>query len=332
MLLNNKALAVFIVAIVAIVFSLVATLSMGTASLSFDNTLACLIDQCESQIHQQIIWELRWPRILLAFVAGGALAVAGAMLQNATGNPLAEPYLFGLISGASLGAIVHNMISLSGSVISLPIAALVGGLFALILVVGIYKITASYKSEQLILIGVSVSFMLAAISQFLLYVTEPLAANRIVFWLMGSVANNDTLPSVIIATVLVAALILTLLFRRHIDALLLGEETASSLGVNTAKLRLMLLIGSAVLTSFVVAFCGGIGFVGLMIPHIVRRLGFTKTASLAPLCIILGGLFLVWVDLLSRISISSQEIPIGIVTAALGSVFFLLLVNRKAKL
>jgi iron complex transport system permease protein len=316
---------------VLIFITLFAAFSIGAVDISFSETWTCLTSNCHSSINQLILWELRWPRILLAFWAGGALAISGALLQNATGNPLAEPYLFGLVSGASLGAIIFNMFFVASGGLGLPISAFIGALGALMLVIFVYRTRANSKPEHLILIGVSVSFMLAALSQYLLFATEPLAANRIVFWLMGSVANSGYTPIIYIMPLTGLVIVLTIIFRRQIDALMLGDETAISLGVPADKLRIMLLIAAAGLTAVVVAFCGGIGFVGLMIPHIIRRFGVIKTGPLVAFSGLVGGVFLVWVDLFARTSMAGHELPLGIVTSAIGSIFFLTLLNEKQK-
>mgnify|MGYP000128151660 CR=1 FL=1 len=306
--------------------SSIAGLNFGPADLSSDQVFQCLIGSCSDQISQMVIWQVRVPRVLVALVAGMGLAIAGAILQNTTRNPLADPYLFGIVSGAGLGATIANISLGEQLAIALPLAAFLGALLAISIVLIIAKVLQ--RMEQLLLTGVAVSFMLAAITQFILYFGEPFATNRVIFWLMGSLSRVEMSNFYIIAIVLLITIFIITALHRQIDALLLGDESAASLGVNVDKLRLLMLGLCAALTATIVAYCGGIGFVGLMIPHIVRQVIGVTTLKLVIGSALIGGSFLIWVDIIARSALANAEIPIGIITSALGSIFFLFIMVK----
>ncbi len=309
------------------VISALLSLTFGPADISKSELVSCLINSCQSPISNMVIWQVRVPRVLVALVAGMGLAIAGAILQNTTRNPLADPYLFGIVSGAGLGATIANISLANHLTVALPLAAFLGALFSVVIVVFIAKVL--HRMEQLLLAGVAVSFMLAAVTQFILYFGEPFATNRVIFWLMGSLARVEMNNFYVIASVLLVALIAIFALHRQIDALLLGDESAASLGVNVDSLRLLMLALCAALTATIVAYCGGIGFVGLMIPHIVRQLIGVTTLKLILGSALIGGSFLVWVDVIARSALPHAEIPIGIITSALGSIFFLFVMYRS---
>jgi len=317
---------IFIALILLLIVSMFTAITFGPANISTAELMTCLISACQSPIAEVVIWQVRIPRVLVALVAGMGLAIAGAILQNTTRNPLADPYLFGIVSGAGLGATIANISLADNLTIALPLAAFLGALFSVIIVVFIAKVLQ--RMEQLLLAGVAVSFMLAAITQFILYFGEPFATNRVIFWLMGSLARVEMSNFYVISSVLFVAFVAIIALHRQIDALLLGDESAASLGVNVDRLRLFMLAICAALTATIVAYCGGIGFVGLMIPHIVRQLIGVTTLKLILGSALVGACFLIWVDVLARSALPHAEIPIGIITSALGSIFFLFIMYR----
>jgi iron complex transport system permease protein len=257
------------------------------------------------------------------------LAIAGAILQNTTRNPLADPYLFGVVSGAALGATIASLTLADQLTVALPLAAFCGALFSVLTVLFISKVLQTM--EQLLLVGVAVSFMLSAVSQFMLYLGDPFAANRVLFWLMGSLARVEMSHFFVIAPIVLIAIVIVVAYSRQIDALLLGDESAMTLGVNVDQLRLLMMAICAAVTATIVAYCGGIGFVGLMIPHIVRHWLGVTTLPLIIGSSLVGGCFLIWVDVLARSALDNQEIPVGIITSAIGSIFFLFVMYQNAK-
>lgn len=322
----NKLLFILIALLLLTFASAVAGLHFGPAGITSGQVFQCLLGNCDSAISQMVIWQVRVPRVLVALVAGMGLAIAGAILQNTTRNPLADPYLFGIVSGAGLGATVANLSLGEHLGIALPLAAFLGALFAIAIVLFIAKILQ--RMEQLLLAGVAVSFMLGSLTQFILYFGEPFATNRVIFWLMGSLSRVEMSNFYVIGSVLLVSIVTIIAMHRHIDALLLGDESAASLGVNVDRLRLLMLGLCAALTATIVAYCGGIGFVGLMIPHIVRQIIGVTTLKLVIGSALIGGSFLIWVDIIARSALANAEIPVGIITSALGSIFFLFIMVR----
>jgi iron complex transport system permease protein len=329
---------------VFVIVSPIGALFFGAADLSNSQLIQCITRGCQEPVNNLIFWEIRAPRVFVGFLVGAGLAVAGATLQNITRNGLADPYLFGVVSGAGLGASIATLLfdsklaeqlgllqmfpNLSFS-LALPFAAFLGALLAVFLVQILAAKTFGSKTEHMLLAGIAVSFMLSALSHFILFLGEPFAANKVIFWLMGSLARVEIWYAWVMLPVVMISVAILLLYGRHMDALLLGDENAKTLGVQVTRLRILSLAICAALTACIVSYCGGIGFVGLMIPHIVRTwLGVTSRIVTIG-CVLLGGCFMVWVDVLARVALPNQEIPIGIITAAIGSVFFLMVMNQR---
>ncbi len=318
----------FLFLLLLAIVSVVAAMGFGTAELDFANVWQCLSEQCQRPIYQTILLEIRLPRVIMGLLAGFSLASAGALMQNVTRNPLADPYLFGIVAGAGLGATLSSLLPQQFHAFSLPLAAFLGALFAVSIVVVILMNNNWRRVEHLLLAGVAVSFLLSSITSFILYFGEAFASNRVIFWMMGSLARADFQALAWIVPVVITCLVITLLFARQLDALLLSDESARTLGVNVARLRLMALVVCAAMTAVIVSYCGGIGFVGLMIPHIVRPFIGKTTAKLIICSGLVGGCFLIWVDVIARTIISGQEIPIGVITSVVGSIFFLYIMRR----
>lgn len=327
--LKGKTSWVFLILTIMTLLSVMFAITFGPANISHVELVQCIFGECQSKMHNMVMWQIRIPRVLVGLVAGMGLACAGAILQNVTRNPLADPYLFGIISGAGLGATIATIVLNDEMALALPVAAFLGALFSVMIVFGIA--TLLRNMNHLLLTGVAVSFMLGSISHFMLYLGDPFATNRVIFWLMGSLTRVEMFHFYLIATMVVIVLVTIFALHRQIDALLLGDESAASLGVNVDKLRIILLALCAAITATIVAYCGGIGFVGLMIPHIVRQLVGVTTMPLIMASALVGGCFLVWVDVLARSALSNVEIPIGIITSAIGSIFFLAIMYRTRK-
>ncbi len=284
-----------------------------------------------SEAVQRIVLDLRLPRVLLAVLVGAGLAVVGVTLQAVTRNPLADPYLFGVSAGASVGAVL--VIAHVGDVLgplTLPLAAFTGAFVSLLLVVAVAASAGSLAHDRLILAGVAVSFVLLAVTNFLIFLGDQRAAQAVVFWMMGGLglARWDLLW--VPTTVVLAGGLLLWLSAARLDALLLGDETARSLGIGVARLRLMLFALSALVTGVLVAIAGAIGFVGLMVPHLARLLVGGRHAVVLPIAALMGALLLVGVDILARLVLAPQELPIGIITGAVGGLFFLTLMRRRS--
>lgn len=305
-------------------------LATGSISLRIEDIASCLVLRCPDSLTETILWDIRLPRVLMAILVGAGLALSGAMLQTCTRNPLADPYLFGIVSGAGLGATIVTTIMPADWQPLLPLFAFIGAITAVATVIALSQYLQRF--EMILLCGVAIGFMFSAVTQLMLYLGEPFAANRIIFWLMGSLSNVAMDNVYWLAGALLITCLVSLRFARHLDALMLDDDSAEALGVDTQKLRLLLLVLCALLTSVIVAWCGGIGFVGLMIPHIVRALWGTSGIKLVVGSTLMGGVFLLWVDYIARQALPDQEIPLGVITAALGSVFFVgIMIQRQIK-
>lgn len=316
------------VLIILVMLSILLSMGFGTAELGYQKVWQCLTDECQRPIYQTILWDIRFPRVLMGFLAGFALAAAGALMQNVTRNPLADPYLFGIVAGAGLGATLSGLLPEHLQAFSLPLAAFIGALFAVSIVVVVLMGNNWRRVEHLLLAGVAVSFLLSAFTSFILYFGEAFASNRVIFWMMGSLARADYYALSWVIPVICVCFLLALVFARQLDALLLSDESARTLGVNVDKLRLLALIVCAAMTAVIVSYCGGIGFVGLMIPHIVRPFFGLTTAKLLLSSGLVGGCFLIWVDVVARTIVPGQEIPIGVITSVIGSLFFLFIMRK----
>jgi iron complex transport system permease protein len=311
-----------------VLLSLTLSMGFGTAELGYSALWQCVTEQCERSIYHTILMDIRLPRVLMGFFAGFSLAAAGALMQNVTRNPLADPYLFGIVAGAGLGATISSYLPVSMQAISLPLAAFLGALFAVAIVVLVLMHSQWRRIEHLLLAGVVVSFLLSAITSFMLYFGEAFASNRVMFWLMGSLARADYTALMWSIPVICVACFFALMNARKLDSLLLSDESAKTLGVNVDRVRLFTLIICAAMTAVIVSYCGGIGFVGLMIPHVVRPFFGLTTAKILLSAGLIGGCFLVWIDVVARTILPGQEIPIGVITSVIGSIFFLFLMRK----
>jgi len=334
--MTSKYSIIAFASLIFLLFSLLTATGIGSVSLSFgqvfDSLLVCSgdVNSCSvDPIYQKIIWEIRLPRIFMAFLTGVGLSITGAVLQSVTRNPLADPYLFGISSGAAFGAVLA-ISTFSVGMVSVTFGALMGGLFSVILML-VLAGNAALHVERLLLSGVAVSFMLGAFTSLVIYYSEPETASTLLFWLMGSFANsqwgNLALPTVCI----VAGLIIFVIYRHWIDAIQAGDEGAFTLGVPVSKLRLVMLVICSMITAVLVAQVGGIGFVGLMIPHICRYMVGSQLHKVLFMCVTIGGSFMLWVDVLARSLIAEQVLPVGIVTSAIGSLFFFIILKTRRR-
>ncbi|MEE1746486.1 MULTISPECIES: FecCD family ABC transporter permease [unclassified Streptomyces] len=278
----------------------------------------------------QIVWQFRTPRVVLAAVVGAGLAVAGAVLQTLVSNPLADPTVLGCSHGASLGAVL--VITLGGAGLGglgVSGAAFVGALLAGLLVFALGQRRGRLAPTRLVLAGVAVGHVLLSATSFVQLRATPTELRGVMFWMLGSVsgARWSQLPAVTAVVAIGTALLAS--FGRRLNALLAGDESATSLGVDVHRTRAVLLVVAALLTGTVIAVAGGIGFVGLMIPHLVRLALGADHRRLLPLSALLGAVYLVLVDLLSRTVDRPNEMPLGILTALLGAPFFLWLLRRN---
>ena len=277
-----------------------------------------------------IVWQLRLPRVLLAAVVGGMLALAGAAYQGVFGNPLADPYLLGAAAGAELGAtIAIAFVPVALGVNTIPILAFVGaaGAVAAAFVLG-RSAGAGRSSTMLILAGVAIAAFLTAIQTYIQQSRSGML-RQVYSWILGRLATAGWTGLRLVIPYVLVSVVVILLHVRHLDVLSLGDEEARSLGVNVDRARLLLVAAATVGTASVVAVAGAIAFVGIIVPHTVRLVAGTSYRVVAPLSVILGAAFLVFADMLARTLIAPAELPIGVITAFCGAPFFLVVLRRS---
>lgn len=279
-----------------------------------------------------IVWAVRAPRVLLGLAVGAGLAVTGAALQAMVRNVLADPYLLGINSGASSGAAAAMLFGVGAGLgeHALSGSAFVGALAASALVFVVTRSTGSVTAVRLLLAGVAVGYALSAATSFLIFASGSAeGARSVLFWLLGSLGLaqwNAPLAVVVVVAVLTTALLT--LWGTRLDALALGDETARTLGVPPTAFRTQLLVVVALCVGVLVAAAGSIGFVGLVVPHLARRIVGASHRWVVPVSALLGATFLLGADLLARTVMQPQELPLGIVTALVGAPFLLVLVRR----
>jgi len=261
---------------------------------------------------------------------GAGLALVGTALQAVTRNPLADPHLLGVSSGAAFGAVLVVLyLGEFAGLLSLPLAAFVGAMASMLLVLAIASRGGRLHSERLLLAGVAVSFVMMAASNLLLYLGNPHAASSVLFWMLGGLGLARWELLWLPALCLLLALAVLLGLGRALNALMAGEQSAVSLGLEPRRVRLLVFVVASLLTGVLVSLSGAIGFVGLMLPHVARFLVGAEHRRVLPVAALLGALFLVWVDVAARTWLAPQDLPIGIVTAAIGGAFFVALLRRR---
>lgn len=282
----------------------------------------------ELSTHEIIIFQVRLPRILLGLLVGAALSVAGAVMQGLFKNPMADPYIIGISSGAGLGA---AFCIASGIVFgyATPLMAFIGALTAIFLVYNIARVGGKVPIDTLLLSGIAVSYFLSAITSFLMYMSDNL--HQIVFWLMGGLDGGRWIHVKILFPIIFFGILTIYFFSRDMNVMLLGEESAQHLGIEVEQFKGIMMILASLITAAAVSVSGLIGFVGLMIPHIMRLLFGPDHRILIPSSALAGGIFLVWTDTLARTILAPTELPVGILTAFFGAPFFIYLLRSRKR-
>ncbi len=272
-----------------------------------------------------IFWRLRVPRVLTAFVAGGALALGGAVFQAMFRNSLATPFTLGLSGGASLGAALAVRLGLAAVLGAggVTVAAFAGALVSVVLVYGLGRLKRNCTMTDLLLAGVAVNFLFSSAIMALQFLGKPDQTLQVLHWMMGGVFVSGFRPLLQLVMPVALGSALLLFHARDLDLLLLGDDLALSRGVNVPQLRWLLFLAVSLIVGAVVALCGPIGFVGLMVPHACRRVVGSHHRLLGPVCLLAGGVLLVVCDTAARTVVAPVEMPLGVITALLGAPFFL---------
>lgn len=323
---------------VALVAAVAFAIGVGTVAVPVDQVLAVVSAHLWGDtggldpLTNQIVWDFRTPRVLLAAVAGAGLSLAGMCLQTLVRNPLADPYVFGVSAGASLGAVIA-LTAGSGAVAAIGVAgsAFVGSLVSMLVVFAMAQRGGRLLGSSLVLAGVALAYLGTALTGYLQLQADPSELRGVMFWLLGSVAGASwsSLTVPVLATAITAVVLATQ--ARPMNALATGDDTAAGLGVGVHQLRVLLLVASSLLTAAVVSAAGGIGFVGLIVPHAVRLVVGPDHRKVLPVSLLFGAVFLVLVDLVTRTIDRPNEMPIGIITAILGAPFFLALLRGRKR-
>lgn len=324
------------VLLAVLVLSMSIAVTIGPADLGVAEVWAVigerlgLVDSGLTTIREGIVWELRLPRVLTSAAVGAGLALSGAVMQALTRNPLADPFLLGLSSGASTGAVLVLLLGMS---VVLPLAAFLGALAALAATLTLARSLGAITPSRTVLAGLAVSSFGGALTSLMIFWNAQGDSFREVLnWLLGSLAGADWTAVTISWLALVLVGVPVVLHGRVLDAFAFGDTAASALGVDVARTRWVLLTGAALLTGAMVSVSGSIGFVGLVLPNAVRLMVGSRHRHLLPLTVLLGATFMVWVDTAARTLFDPRELPVGIITVLIGApVFVLVLVRNRGR-
>ncbi|MDO8942556.1 MAG: iron ABC transporter permease [Desulfobacterales bacterium] len=310
---------------------LVLALSIGSGSEGILRSLSVVLGQGEpDSALETIVWRIRLPRALLAALAGGTLSLGGLVFQALLRNPLAEPYILGVSGGSAIGAIIGILLGLSRFP-GVSVCAFLGSLATLVLIVAMSSGPSVLKKDALLLSGVMVNAFCAAVIMFLVSMTQDARLHNIIFWLMGDLSSADGRTVVVVAAILAPCFGIIFLFSHAMNLLLMGNEMARSMGLHLRSVTVALLVVTSLMVSAIVSYSGLIGFVGLVIPHLLRFVWGPDHRVLVPACILGGGAYLTACDILAR-SLSDQgEMPAGVITALIGAPLFIFLLKKTRR-
>lgn len=331
---------------IIMVLSMVYVSKIGVVNLSWQE-LSCLFlkkfsyaTECQVNDNQSyILWNIRAPRIILSCLVGASLAYCGASLQGFFRNSLADPGIIGITGGATLAAstaivvfslLIDNIPAFIKDY-SISFAAFIGAALATMIVMAISHSKRGTQIAILLLSGIAINALAGAISGILVYVADDVQLRSITFWVLGSIAGASWQIVGIVAIGLAIAIILITPMSKALNAIALGEKEMEYLGFSFKEVKYKVIIGTALATGTAVAFCGAIGFVGLVVPHIIRVAGIENYKTLMPLSALFGGILLIWADTISRTIVLPSELPIGIITSLLGAPVFLFLLLRQKR-
>jgi len=299
-------------------------LATGSGSLSIQELLS-LLNGSASPLHQTLVFELRLPRALAAFAAGALLSIAGVLMQVLLRNPLADPYVLGVSGGSALAALLAMLLGVN--TFWLTGSAFLGALLSIFLVFSFAHSKGSWTISRLLLTGIILASGWGALISFVLVISPPEKIHGMLFWLMGDLSyDRPLLPAYLI---LLVGFIFTMAISRQLNILLWGDLQAGSLGIDTKRLRIYIFFLSSLLTAGAITLAGSIGFVGLVIPHLVRLIIGIDHRLLVPASALMGGALLIIADTLARTILAPQQLPVGVLTALIGVPLFLYLLRRS---
>jgi len=323
--------------VILLIASMLAAVFVGTLGpigpgdpdlISFEEALRAIFQQ--SGEWTAIFWDVRIPRVVLAALVGAALACAGTAMQAVFRNPLADPYIIGVSSGVAVGAASVGLLGLTAAIATFlpPVFAFASALLTVFVVYALGTVKGKVQINTMLLSGIAVAAFLGAVVSFLVYFAKE-QYHQLIFWLLGSLSLASWEIILIMLPVVAIGTIFVFLHGRDLNALLLGEETAHNLGIDPENLKKLMLGIAALVTAVAVAFTGIIGFVGLIVPHMMRLLLGSDHWLLIPASTLFGATFLIWSDTVARTVVAPMELPVGIITAICGGPFFIYLLRRN---
>ncbi len=312
-------------------FAMVLGISMGSTDSGIKNVFQNLLGKKEpDSMLYTIIWQIRFPRVILSALVGAALSLGGLVFQALLRNPLAEPYILGISGGSAIGAIVGILIGFSRFP-GVSLTAFIGSIATLLLILAMSSGQTILKKDALLLSGVMVNAFCAAVIMFLISMTQDSRIHNIIFWLMGDFSSGDMRQVGILAAILLPCFFLVFWLSNPMNLLLMGKELAQTMGVNIKLVTITLLVATSFMVSATVSYCGLVGFVGLVMPHMLRLVFGPDHRVLVPACVFGGGTYMVFCDLLARILPKQGEMPVGVITAMIGAPLFIYLLKRSSK-
>lgn len=320
---------------VVVLLSVAGAITVGPSPLSTADVFGVVADRLGlgssdlTLIQQGIVWDLRLPRTLLAGICGAGLAICGVILQSMLRNPLADPFVLGISSGASTGAVSIVVLGVGGGTLGLSTGAFLGALASFALVMVLASLSGG-TTDRLVLAGIAATQLFSALTSFIVFTAADAEQTRgVLFWLLGSLSAASWGDVAVCGIVVLTGLVVCFSTASWLDAFAFGSDAAATLGINVALTRALLLVLTALMTAVIVSVSGAIGFVGLVLPHLARALVGVGHRLLLPTSALIGAVFLVWVDTAARTLLDPQELPVGVATALIGVPAFALILLRN---
>jgi iron complex transport system permease protein len=332
----RKLITVNLVLLLVLLLTIVISLCFGTMRIGLGTVLKALLWGFGGAEHEMgqtldtIILSIRLPRVLLAALVGCALSVAGSIFQALLRNPLADPYILGISSGSAVGAVLAMMLGLAATSFGLPLASFVGAIGTVVIVFNVGRMGRRVHTNTLLLAGVVINAFFGAVLMFLVSISRTETLHGIIFWLMGDFSFAEYRGVLLALPYIVLGVFLVYFFARRLNLIVAGEDEALQLGVDVERVKKYAYALASLVTAAAVSVCGLIGFVGLMIPHMVRLVLGPDHRLLIPAAGLWGGAFLVICDTLARSILAPMELPVGVITAAFGAPFFIYLLKTRS--
>ena len=330
-LILKRLLAVSLLLMLVLLAAMFLGISQGSTPIGMQAVMRNLLGTAApDSMLNTIIWHIRFPRVLLSALVGATLSLGGLVFQALLRNPLAEPYILGISGGSAIGAIIGILMGFSRFP-GVSLMAFAGSITILLLILLMSSGQTILKKDALLLSGVMVNAFCAAVIMFLLSMTHDSRLHNIIFWLMGDLSMVDIRHVGILAAMLFPGFILLFWLSNTMNLLLMGKEMAQTMGVNIQAVTVALLVATSFMVSAAVSYCGLLGFVGLVVPHLLRLLLGPDHRILVPACVLGGGAYLVFCDVLARVLPEQGEMPAGVITAMIGAPLFIILLKRTSR-